>query len=96
MTLTIETGRQIAEQFTEQLWNKGDLSVAEQILSSDFIDHDPVSGQKPGRDGYKEMVSVFRTGFPDLQVKNEDVIVEANGDRVVVRWTAHGTIMVVF
>ena len=89
--ISVEEGRRIARQFTEELWDKGELSVADRILSSDFADHDPVSGQRPGRDGYKEMISLFRTAFPDLRVKNEDVIVEAGGDKVVVRWAAHGT-----
>ena len=35
------------------------------------------------------MVGAFRAAFPDLRVKNEDVIAE--GDKVVARWTARGT-----
>jgi predicted ester cyclase len=35
------------------------------------------------------MVMEFRNAFPNLRVQNEDVIVE--GNKVVVRWTAHGT-----
>lgn len=84
-----ENGRTIARRFTEDIWDKRQLDVTEEIMASDFVDHDPVSGQKAGRDGYKEMVGLFLAAFPDLRVKNEDVIVE--GDKVVLRWTAHGT-----
>ena len=79
---------QIAVNFTEEIWDKGNLRIADEILSKDFIDHDPVTGQLPGVEGYKQMVMEFRNAFPDLRVKNEDVIVE--GNKVVVRWTAHG------
>jgi steroid delta-isomerase-like uncharacterized protein len=79
---------QIALNFTEEIWDKGNLKIADEILSKDFIDHDPVTGQLPGIEGYKQMVTEFRNAFPDLRVKNEDVIVE--GDKVVVRWTAQG------
>ena len=84
-----ENGKAIARRFTEDLWDKGALSVADEIIAPDFIDHDPVSGQSPGLEGYKEMVGAFRAAFPDLRVRNEDVIAE--GDKVVARWTAHGT-----
>lgn len=79
---------QIAVNFTEELWDKGNLKIADEIFSKDFIDHDPVTGQLPGIEGYKLMVTDFRNAFPDLRVKNEDVIVE--GNKVVVRWTAQG------
>lgn len=84
-----ENGRTIARRLTEDLWDKGDLAVADEILAPDFVDHDPVPGQGAGLDGYREMVGVFRAAFPDLRVQNEDVIVEE--DKVVLRWTARGT-----
>ena len=84
-----EHGRTIARRFTEDLWDKGDLSVADEIIAPNFVDHDPVSGQGAGLGGYKEMVGAFRAAFPDLRVRNEDVLAE--GDKVVARWTARGT-----
>ena len=86
---TSEGGKAIARRFTEDLWDKGEFAVADEIIAPDFVDHDPVSGQGPGPGGYKEMVGAFRAAFPDLRVKNEDVIAE--GDKVVARWTARGT-----
>ena len=84
-----ENGRTIARRFTEDLWDKGELSVADEIIAPDFVDHDPVSGQGASLGGYKEMVGAFRAAFPDLRVRNEEVVVE--GDKVVARWTARGT-----
>ena len=85
---TSNDGKTVARRFTEDLWDKGQFAVADEIIASDFVNHDPVAGQRPGLAGYKEMVGAFRTAFPDLRVKNEDVIAE--GDKVVARWTARG------
>ena len=81
--------KSIADRFTEDLWDRGNLNIADEILSASFVDHDPVQGQTPGMEGYKQMVGAFRSAFPDLRVRNEDVIEE--GNKVVVRWTANGT-----
>ena len=85
----INTQTQIAARFTEDIWDKGKLEVVDLIFSQNFIDHDPVDGQMPGLNGYKQMVTTFLNAFPDLRVKNEDII--EGRHKVVVRWTAHGT-----
>ena len=56
-----------------------------------FCEHNPLPGQQPGRDGHKQIVTVFRAAFPDLRVTTEDLITE--GDRVALRWKAEGTHM---
>jgi hypothetical protein len=42
-----ENGRTLARRFTEDLWDKGELPVADEIVATDFVDHDPVPGQRP-------------------------------------------------
>lgn len=81
--------KEIAARFTEDLWDQGNLNVVDELLTANFVDHDPVQEQASGPEGYKQMVGAFRTAFPDLRVRNEDVI-EA-GNKLVARWTAHGT-----
>jgi predicted ester cyclase len=46
-------------------------------------------GQAAGPEGLKQMSTMMRTAFPDLQVTTEDLIGE--GDKVVGRFTARGT-----
>ena len=81
--------KEIARRFTEDGWDKRDARALGEMLSDDFVDHDPVPGQGPGRDGYAQMAAAFFSAFPDLRVQNHDVIVEA--DKAVARWTADGT-----
>jgi steroid delta-isomerase-like uncharacterized protein len=38
---------------------------------------------------YKQLVTMYLAAFPDLHLTIEDQIAE--GDKVVIRWTAHGT-----
>jgi steroid delta-isomerase-like uncharacterized protein len=81
--------KELARRFTEDSWDKRSVAVLNEILSSQFVDHDAVPGQGPGREGYTQMAGSFFTAFPDLRVRNEDVFAE--GDKAVLRWTAEGT-----
>ncbi|MEX2247720.1 MAG: ester cyclase [Dehalococcoidia bacterium] len=67
----------------------GDLSVIDEIMTSDPVDHTPLPGLPPGREGYRQTISVIRAGFPDMKMNIEEVI--AGDDRIVARWTARGT-----
>jgi steroid delta-isomerase-like uncharacterized protein len=83
------TNKEIVRRFSDELWGRGDFAVADEVLSPDLIEHNPLPGQGPGRDGHKQVVALFRSAFPDLHVLTEDLIEE--GDRVALRWKAEGT-----
>jgi steroid delta-isomerase-like uncharacterized protein len=84
---TVES-REIARRFTEECWDRNDVSVLDDIMAADFDDHDPAPGQGPGRDGYKQVTAQYFSAFSDFRVRNEDVIAEE--DKAVLRWTARG------
>jgi steroid delta-isomerase-like uncharacterized protein len=66
------------------------VNVAEEIFADDVVDYAPaIPDQPPGREGEKQALATFRSAFPDLRVTTEDLIAE--GDKVVLRWTARGT-----
>ena len=83
-----DVSRELARRFTEECWDRSDVSVLDAIMSPDFVDHDPAPGQGPGREGYKGMAAGFFSAFTAFRVRNEDVIAE--GDKAVLRWTARG------
>jgi steroid delta-isomerase-like uncharacterized protein len=70
-------------------FNTGDTSGYDTILAEDFADHPRAPGQQPGREGLKSIIGYLRGVFPDLEVKNEDIIVA--GDKAAVRSTLRGT-----
>ena len=74
----------------EELWNQGNLTLADELFSPDFVLHDASSFLEiRGPEGYKQDITRFRTAFPDLQITLEDIVAE--GEKVVGRWTARGT-----
>ena len=79
----------LARRFVEEVWNKGNMAVADELFASDFDDHRLLPGLPPGAEGYKQNILQLRKAFPDLHVTVEDLIAE--GDKVVTRATVHGT-----
>jgi steroid delta-isomerase-like uncharacterized protein len=85
-----EENKAISRRADEELFNLGNLSVADELFAVDYVYHDPTSGEDwCGPEGVKQFVSMFRTAFPDLRYTIEDQIAE--GDKVVIRYTASGT-----
>lgn len=86
---SFEQNKVVARRFGEEVWGRGDLQAAEELLAEDFIEHNPVPGQGPGREGHKQVLKVWRAAFPDLTITVDDLL--GDGDQVVLRWTAHAT-----
>lgn len=85
-----EENKAIVRRFYEEFANQGNLSVAEELVATDFVDHNPPSPDvAPGREGLKQVFAMFRSAFPDMALAVEDQIAE--GDKVVTRLTFQGT-----
>jgi steroid delta-isomerase-like uncharacterized protein len=70
------------------LLNAGQVEQIGELVTEDYIEHDPVPGQGAGREGAIDRFSILVGALaPHFTV--EDAI--AAGDRVVVRWTNAGT-----
>jgi steroid delta-isomerase-like uncharacterized protein len=84
-----ERNKELVRRVIEQALNKGNLAVADELIATDYVYHEPTAGEKRGREGFKQLVIVFRTAFPNLRVTVDQQIAE--GDLVATRWTASGT-----
>jgi predicted ester cyclase len=73
----------------EEVVNSGDLGLADSLLAPDYRLHFPGLPGPVDREGHKQLVMGFRTGFPDWVETVEDVIGE--DDKVVIRVTGRGT-----
>jgi steroid delta-isomerase-like uncharacterized protein len=79
----------LVRRFVEEIFNKGNLEVAEEILTPDYQHHDPTTHEfGSGIEGFKQLITLYRQAF-DLQIVLDDQV--AAGDKVVDRWTGHGT-----
>jgi steroid delta-isomerase-like uncharacterized protein len=72
-------------QFLEHVWNEGNLAEAEAFIHPDY--DVPAVGRGP--EAVRQNITAFRAAFPDLQWVIEDIVAE--GDRVALRLTLHGT-----
>jgi steroid delta-isomerase-like uncharacterized protein len=79
----------LVHRFIEEVINRKALVVLDDLIASDFVNHSAPPGIPPTRAGYKQFLSIYLSAFPDLHIQIEDQIAEE--DRVVSRFTAHGT-----
>ena len=85
-----EQNKAIIRRLFEELWNKGNLSLAEQLFTPNYTHHDSSSPDfGHGPESERKRATLYRTAFPDLHLTIEDIIAE--GDTVMTRWTCRGT-----
>jgi predicted ester cyclase len=71
----------------EEGFNKGNLSVVDEIVSTDMKERQRGSGD--GAEGTREVIRTLRRWFPDFNMRMEDVA--EVGDKVWMRFRATGT-----
>lgn len=87
--LTEEQAKAI-ERYSTEVWGQGNLDAIDEIFTPDRIRHGPdLEGTSEGAKGHKELVTLYRTALPDLEVPIEAMVGE--GDIVLTRWAAWGT-----
>jgi predicted ester cyclase len=69
--------------------NNRDLSIIDETFAPDYVVHYPGMEPIEGREAAKEAIAAFLDAFPDIVFKIEDQVAE--GNKVVTRWSAHGT-----
>jgi hypothetical protein len=68
----------------EHAFNQGRFAVVDELLAVDSITHIPSWGIPHTREGLKQLITLFRSAFPDLQCIVEDEI--SVGDRIAAHW----------
>jgi len=83
-----EGGKAVIRNYVEKMFNRHDLTGLGETLAPDYVYH--VLGQDiQGLEGYEGTVYPLFEAFPDVENVIEDIVAE--GDRVAIRWRAHGT-----
>lgn len=78
----------VVRRTIDELWNKGNLKVVDELFTSDHVNNDPVNMVR-GADGLREVVKKYRAAFPDCRLDIDEIF--SAGDKVVVRWHYSGT-----
>jgi len=84
-----EQNKTVVRRLFDELWNKGNLQVADEIFAPTYQHHDdstPDLGKGP--ESEKKRVNLYRNAFHDLRLNMEDLI--ADGEIVVARWSCRG------
>jgi steroid delta-isomerase-like uncharacterized protein len=81
--------KELGRRFIEEVWNKKNVAVADELIAANYIHHDPQNSPCNGAEQYKQIVRQYLDAFPDAHIEIEDQISE--GQTVVTRWTATGT-----
>ena len=87
--MSLDENKKFMTYFIEEVINKQNLDVANDIVAQDFIEHIPFPGQEPGREGLKFALKSMFTGFPDMYWTVHEQIAE--DENVVTRFTWTGT-----
>jgi steroid delta-isomerase-like uncharacterized protein len=86
--MSAEQNKMMIQRWVEMAWNNGNLAIADEVYSADYLLHDP-AGPIHGPEALKQFVATFHTAYPDIHATIEDMIAE--GNKVVWRYTVRGT-----
>ena len=88
--MSTELNKALVRQMVEEVFNRGNVSLADEFLAPDFVEREELPPGIPrDREGVKLLTTLLRSAFPDFKATLDDIVAE--GDRVVIRQTWSGT-----
>jgi predicted ester cyclase len=87
--MSAESNKEICRRFFNEVHNRHNLDVIDELVAADVVSHSPFPGQKPGVAGVKETMATFIGAFPDLSIQFTHLLAE--GDKVMGYFTVSGT-----
>jgi predicted ester cyclase len=80
--MSAEDNKAIMRRFVMDCQSGGDLSMIDELVSPEFVNHAEVPGLPSGREGIRALFGAFHQAFIHAQF--------ANGDRAATHKTFHG------
>jgi steroid delta-isomerase-like uncharacterized protein len=88
--MSTEQNKALVRQLVEEIFNRGNISLADELLAPDFVEREELPpGMPRDREGVKLLTTMLRSAFPDFKATIDDIVAE--GDKVVIRQTWSGT-----
>jgi steroid delta-isomerase-like uncharacterized protein len=93
--MSAEDNKALVRRYLEEGWSRGNVGVLDDILAPNYQlrvlqgtsrHEDPVTH---GIDRVKQSITMYHQAFSDLEISPQTIVAE--GDRVVVEWTARAT-----
>ena len=76
--MSAEENKALFRRAYEELWNRGNLSVADELIAPDFINHAASPGSNRGPESMRGSVTWARNAFPDLHFEIEELVGEGD------------------
>lgn len=76
-------------QIYEEMFNKGNLAIADELIAPDFLNHEAPPGSNRGPELMRRLITMLHTAFPDVHYTIEEMLAE--GDMVSCRMIMNGT-----
>ncbi len=89
-TTLLERNKELVHRMNEEVWNKGNFEILDELFSPNFIQYFlPLGSETKGLDELRVSVGSHRKAFPDWaeQIKR----IAAEGDLVAIHFTSTGT-----
>jgi predicted SnoaL-like aldol condensation-catalyzing enzyme len=84
--MTAAENKALVKRYFNELWNRGDTEVANQIIAPDYRS---AKGCLPGREAVKLYIRSYREAYPLTRFTILSMV--AQGDMVTVCWASKGT-----
>jgi serine phosphatase RsbU (regulator of sigma subunit)/ketosteroid isomerase-like protein len=86
--MSIEENKALVRRFLEA-HAKGDLDTLDEMLAPDFVDHNLIPGEEPGREGYLRALTEYHAAYSDTRYVIEKQLAE--GEEVVTTFAVSAT-----
>ena len=79
----------IVHRWFDDLFTAGDLDILSDLVSSDFVAHDPSGGRTTNLEAWKQWFAWYRAAFTEPEWTVHEVL--SDGDKAVVRYSGKVT-----
>ncbi len=87
--MSTEKNKTTIRRVFKEVFNKGTLAMIPELIAPNYVFRSPLGMEFKGPEGFKQMVTISRTAFPDLRLTIDDILAE--GDMVAIRYTLRGS-----
>lgn len=68
--------KELVTRLHTDVLDTGDLAPIDELVHTDYFNHEAAPGTPGGRDGFRHTVAFLRSGFSDLRFVIEDMVAE--------------------
>ncbi len=87
---TLKRNKELVRRANEEVWNKGNLEIMDELFSTEFVQHFlPDGSDTKGLDELRDHIRNHRQAFPDWTETIKQIVAE--GDLVAIHFTSTGT-----